>query len=98
MSAAGRWNITLNTPMGPQSGVLELVAEGSTLTGWMSNGEHRIAVEDGRADGERLTWSAKLTKPMRMNLKITASVTASSIEGEARHLLGRAKFSGTRVG
>ena len=32
----GKWNITIKTPMGDKSGVLELKAEGTALTGSLS--------------------------------------------------------------
>jgi hypothetical protein len=38
-----------------------------------------------------------ITKPMRMTIKFTATVEADRISGAAKHLLGRATFSGTRA-
>jgi hypothetical protein len=93
----GKWNITIKTPMGEKSGVLELKTEGTTLTGSMSDAEHFAAISDGRVVGNELSWSAKLTKPMRMSLKFTATVEADRISGAAKHLLGKATFTGRRV-
>jgi len=93
----GRWNIVLKTPVGDRKGVLELATSGSTLTGSMSDGEHSAAITDGRVDGDRLSWSAKITKPMRLSLKISAQVENDQISGSARHLLGSATFFGTRA-
>jgi hypothetical protein len=93
----GRWNITLKTPMGDRLGVLELKTQGGTLTGSMSDGEHHAAITDGKVDGDKLSWSAKLTQPMRMNIKFTATVEADSISGAAKHMLGKAAFTGTRA-
>jgi hypothetical protein len=93
----GKWNIVLNTPMGERRGVLALETAGTTLTGSMSDGEHVAVISDGRVDGNRLSWSAKLTKPMRMSLKITAQVDDDRISGSARHLFGSATFTGVRA-
>lgn len=93
----GKWNITLKTPVGERQGVLELATAGTTLTGSMSDGEHFAAISDGRVDGNRLSWSAKITKPMRLSLKFSAVVEQDSITGAARHLLGNASFTGTRA-
>ena len=93
----GRWNIVLKTPMGDKKGVLELVTAGTTLTGSMSDGEHRAAISDGVVDGNRLSWTAKITKPMRLSFKFNALVEEDKISGSARHLLGNATFTGTRV-
>ena len=93
----GRWNITIKTPMGDKSGVLDLKIEGSALTGSMSGADHYAAISDGKVQGNQLSWSAKMTKPMRMSLKFTATVEADRISGAAKHLLGKATFTGTRA-
>lgn len=93
----GKWNITLKTPVGDKSGVLDLRAEGTTLTGSLSDGEHHAAITDGKVDGNKLSWSAKITQPMRLSIKFTAIVEADRISGAAKHLLGKATFSGTRA-
>jgi hypothetical protein len=93
----GKWQITINTPMGEKSGVLELQVSGKTLTGSLSDAEHHVAISDGKIEGNRLSWQAKITKPMRLNFKFTAIVDEDRISGAARHLLGTATFSGTRV-
>jgi hypothetical protein len=93
----GKWNITINTPMGERSGVLELLVSGQTLTGSLSDAEHLVAITDGKIEGNRLSWQAKITKPMRLTFKFTATVDENRISGSARHMLGTATFSGTRV-
>ncbi|GAC1330571.1 MAG: hypothetical protein NVS9B2_16690 [Steroidobacteraceae bacterium] len=93
----GKWNITIKTPMGDKSGVLELESTGTALTGSLSDAEHFAVISEGKIDGDRLSWSAKLTKPVRMKFKFTAVVEANRISGTATHLLGRVTFTGTRV-
>ena len=93
----GRWNITINTPMGERSGVLELHVSGKTLTGSLSDADHHVAISDGKIDGNKLSWRAKITKPMRLSFKFTATVEGNHISGAAQHILGSATFSGTRV-
>jgi hypothetical protein len=93
----GKWNITLKTPRGDKSGVLDLRAEGATLTGSLSDGEHHAAITDGKVDGNKLNWSATITQPMRMSIKFTATVEADRISGAAKHWLGNATFTGTRA-
>ena len=48
MSADGKWEISMNTPMGAQAGTLDLKEDGGALTGTMSaaaapdvDGDHR---------------------------------------------------------
>lgn len=93
----GKWKITIHTPMGEKSGVLELLVNGKALTGSLSDAEHHVAISDGKIEGNKLSWHAKITKPMRMSFKFTAIVDEDRISGAARHLLGTAPFSGTRV-
>jgi hypothetical protein len=93
----GKWHITIKTPMGEKSGVLELKADGTTLTGSLSDGSRHIAISDGRVAGNELSWSAKITKPMRLTFKFTATVDEDRISGTAKNLLGNGTFSGTRA-
>jgi hypothetical protein len=93
----GKWNITIKTPMGDKSGVLDLRTDGTALTGSLSSDEYQAAISDGKVDGNKLSWSAKITKPMRMSFKFTATVEADRISGAAKHLLGKATFTGTRA-
>ena len=93
----GKWNITINTPMGERSGVLELIVSGNTLTGSLSDADHHVAISHGKIEGKELSWQAMITKPMRLSFKFTAIVDEDRISGSARHMLGTATFSGTRL-
>ena len=93
----GKWNITLKTPLGEKSGVLELATVGSSLTGSLSDADHHVVISDGKVEGNRLSWSAKITQPMRLSFKFTAVVEGDRISGAAKHLLGNATFTGTRA-
>jgi hypothetical protein len=95
--AHGKWNVMIKTPMGNRSGVLELNVEGRKLTGSLSDGEHHVQISDGKADGNQLSWSAKIEKPMRLTFKFSATVEADRISGSARNLLGSATFTGERA-
>ena len=97
MTVQGKWNITIKTPMGDKTGVLDLAVDGSTLSGSLSNADHFAAISDGKVEGNKIQWSAKLTQPMRMTVKFTATVEADRIEGKAKHLLGSASFHGRRA-
>jgi len=83
--------------MGERSGVLELQVNGRTLTGSLSDGDHHVAISHGKIEGNELSWQAKITKPMRLSFKFTATVDADRISGAARHMLGTATFSGRRL-
>jgi hypothetical protein len=97
MAISGHWNITIKTPMGDQESMLDLKAEGNVLTGALieKNGDH-IEITDGKADGNNLTWNAKVNKPMPMDLIFTATVDGDKISGGAKSPFGTAPFTGVR--
>lgn len=82
--------------MGDKSGVLEVNVNGATVTGSLSDADHRVEITHGRIDGNHLSWQARMTKPISLSLKFTAVVDRDRISGEARHMLGAARFAGTR--
>jgi len=97
MTAHGKWNVTIQTPFGDKSGVLDLVVDGDRITGSLSDSEYFAPITDGRVEGNELKWSAKITKPMRLSFRFSAVVDTDSIRGEAKHLFGIARFIGRRA-
>ncbi|HEY2781684.1 MAG TPA: hypothetical protein VGI90_12945 [Steroidobacteraceae bacterium] len=83
--------------MGDKSGVLELRVDGNTLSGSLSDADHHVDISDGKIEGNRLRWRAMITKPMRLSFSFTAVVEENRISGTARHMLGTASFTGTRL-
>lgn len=87
----------MRTPFGDKSGVLDLVIDGNRLTGSLSHDEYFASISDGRVEGNLLRWSAKITQPMRLTFRFTATVSEDRIRGSAKHLFGTAEFSGRRA-
>jgi len=97
MSADGTWNVTMTTPMGSQSGTLELKANGATLEGTMTGPQGVAPIEDGTIDGDALSW-AITAQQMAMKIAFTATLDGDAISGEAElGAFGKATFSGTRA-
>ncbi len=98
MSVAGIWNITTNTPMGAQKGTLTLDVNGDELTGTMSGAQGSMELENGKVDGNSVSWSAKISQPMPMTLEFSGSVDGDSISGNVKlGAFGNATFSGDRA-
>jgi hypothetical protein len=100
MSADGKWEISMNTPMGAQSGSLDFKVDGTTLTGTMTAAAAPAAMEisDGTVDGDNLTWKAALTQPMPITLEFSAVVEGANISGNVKlGTFGDATFEGTRA-
>ena len=98
MAVDGKYNITINTPMGAQTGVLTLNTDGGALTGEMAGNMGTVALENGNADGDKVAWQAKITSPMPMTLEFDGAVSGDAINGNVKlGAFGSSTFSGTRA-
>ena len=98
MSAGGTWTTTINTPMGLQTGTLVLTINGNELSGSMQSPQGDLAIADGKADGDNLSWTTSITSPMPMNLEFSATVAGDEITGSVKlGAFGNADFKGTRA-
>lgn len=98
MSAGGTWTTTINTPMGVQTGTLVLTINGNELSGSMQSPQGDLAIADGKADGDNLSWTTSITSPMPMNLEFSATVAGDKITGSVKlGAFGNADFKGTRA-
>jgi len=96
MAVDGKWNITIKTPMGEQTGVLTLKEEGGALTGEMSGSSGNAPVENGTVDGNKVTWHSKVTSPMPLTLEFDGAIDGDSISGNVKlGAFGSSTFSGT---
>ena len=97
MSVDGTWNLTFNTPMGAQQGTLELKTNGDSLEGTMVGPQGPVPLEDGKVDGDALTWSVNAPQ-MGTKIEFTAKVDGDKISGEAElGTFGKATIEGTRA-
>jgi len=99
MAANGKWQLTINTPLGAQQSTLTISASGNTLAGTQSaaTGDER-PIEDGAVNGDHLSWKASITKPMPMTLEFTATVQGDSMQGSVKlGPFGTQSFRGVRA-
>ena len=100
MSIDGKWNVELNTPMGIQKIAIVFKVDGETLSGSMGGGmmSGTTEFEGGTVSGDKVSWPLKITQPMSMTLKCTATIDGDNITGEASMgMMGKAKFAGSRA-
>ncbi len=96
MAVDGKWNISIKTPMGDQEGLLTLTQDGDALNGNMSGAMGSIDIQDGKVDGDTLSWSAGVTSPMPLTLEFTGKIDGDAISGEVKlGSFGVSTFSGT---
>ncbi len=96
MAVDGKWNLTIKTPMGDQTGVLTLKQEGDALAGDMSGPQGAAPIENGAVEGDVLKWHAKVTSPMPITLEFEGKIEDGNLAGSVKlGAFGSSTFSGT---
>ena len=81
MSVAGTYKTVVKSPMGDQSGTFTVVPDGDTFTGTMAGGMGQMDVENGKIDGNTLTWDMNMVVPMPMKLECEGTVDGDQLTG-----------------
>ena len=99
MSADGKWTTTMNTPMGAQTGSMDLESDGNNLTGKLTAATgDAVEITDGKVDGNNLSWKAAITQPMPLTLEFSAVVDGDTMAGDVKlGAFGNATFTGARA-
>ena len=95
----GAWSLTVKAPNGTQTSVVTLKSEGEVLTGTIANDSLGVQdIEDGKYDGQNLTWKSKITKPMKLTVSYHATLDENNnITGHIKAAMAKILFSGTPV-
>ena len=97
MSIAGTYECVTKTPMGDQKSDVTIVVNGDTFTGTNAGQMGSMEMENGKVDGNKLTWTMKMTVPMPMTLEGEATVDGDTITGTVKAgAFGSFPLSGTR--
>lgn len=78
---AGRWNIVIQSPVGPQKAVMDLKVTGNVVTGKVVAEQGTIAVAGGFRDG-RARFEGKASMPMPITVKYDVTVRDGELTGE----------------
>ncbi len=98
MAVDGKWEIVINSPLGAQKAQLDFASDGAVLTGTQQASQGSGPVENGKVDGDAVSWSGKITSPMPMTLDFTGTVSGDSMSGSVKAgSFGSFPFTGTRV-
>ena len=92
----------MRTPIGTISAVMTFVDDHGALAGSAEGRGENVPLRDVRtveaADGELVTWSQSITKPVRLDLDFEVMVVGDRMEGHSRAgRLPRSAVSGLRV-
>jgi hypothetical protein len=98
MAVDGKWEITINSPLGAQKATLDLTASGGALTGTQQAAQGSGPLENGKVEGDKLSWSAKISSPMPMTLDFTGTVEGDKLSGSVKAgSFGSFPFTGNRT-
>jgi hypothetical protein len=98
MAVAGKWEIVINSPLGAQKATLDIATNGSALTGTQQAAQGSGPLENGKVEGNAVSWSAKITSPMPVTLDFTGIVDGDKLSGSVKAgAFGSFPFSGNRV-
>jgi hypothetical protein len=98
MAVDGKWEIVINSPLGAQKATLDLAADGASLTGSQQAAQGSGPVENGKVDGNNLSWSAKISSPMPMTLDFAGTVDGDKLSGSVKAgSFGSFPFTGSRT-
>lgn len=93
----GQWECVTRTPMGPQDSVLTIKSDGTSFSGSNIGPLGSIDIEDGKIDGDTLTWEMEISSPFPMKLSARATVSGDTIQGTVdAGAMGSMPMSGTR--
>ena len=96
---AGTWNMKLESPRGTREGTLELVVDGSSLSGTWSGERGTQQFAGGTVEGPSLSWEIQMSGPMgQMSLRFSGLLADGVISGEVEFgSFGKGKFEATRA-
>ena len=98
MSIEGTYDCVTKTPMGDQTSKFTVKVEGDTFTGMQAGGQGTMEVENGKVDGNMLTWKMKMTVPMPMTLDCKATIDGDALTGTVgAGAFGAFPMTGTRA-
>lgn len=98
MAVEGSWDCVMKTRAGPQEFVLTIEREGDTFTGTNSSPTASVDLNDGKIDGDTISWTMSITKPLPLKLRGNATVDGDSLTGvvDGGMLAGKMPLTGTR--
>ena len=93
----GTWTLTIKGPTGPQETTLFIERSGDTLTGSQSGQGSTSPIGDVKFEGNKLSWTNHVTKPMKMKLECSAVIEGRNISGKVKAgFMGTYPFSGSK--
>lgn len=97
MSVAGKWIITIKSPVGPQKSEVILENDNGALTGTSTRDGETLPLHDIKVDGDQVSWVAETTKPMKMKVNFSCTIDGNNLSGNCKPgILPAMPFTGAR--
>ena len=94
----GSWNIVIKSPMGAQNATLTVRSNDDTFAGEFVGDEGTVEITDGTVDGNSISWSMKIVKPMTMTLTSKLTLKDDALDGAVTAgAFGSFPMTGTRA-
>ena len=94
----GTWDTVVKSPLGDQKSTLTVKSDGSTFTGTNAGAMGSVDIDDGKVDGNTISWTMKMTVPMPMTLDCTATIDGDTLTGSVgAGAFGSFPMTGTRA-
>jgi hypothetical protein len=98
----GTWHLRMKTPIGTIDADYRFAETADGVTGSAVGAGEEVTLDDvvcaATAEGERVTWRQRITKPLRLNLAYDVTVTGDSLAGYSRAgRLPRSRVTGERA-
>lgn len=95
----GSYDCVTKSPMGDQKSVFTVTTDGDSFTGSNAGAMGALDVENGKVDGNKLTWTMNMKVPMPMTLECEATVDGDTLTGTIKAgAFGSMAMNGTRQG
>ena len=98
MSIDGTYECVTKSPMGDQKSEFTIVTnDDGTFTGKNEGATGSMEVENGKVDGNHITWDMNMTVPMPMKLEGDATITGDQLAGNVKAgAFGEMAMTGTK--
>jgi hypothetical protein len=80
----GSWDVTISTPIGNIETVFEIVQTVGIITGIARSNKETVEFVEPIINGDTMTWTQKVTKPMRLNLAFNITLHGDIFQGTAK--------------
>lgn len=98
----GRWTLRMRTPIGSINAEMTFTTDGQSTTGTAAGKTETVPLRDIRTtadeQGEHVTWSQSITKPLRLDLDFDVTILGDKMHGHSRAgRLPRSTVVGQRI-